>query len=341
MISRGSHSNGFTPENRKAIESDLREAVESALLAHKRFATPIAVMRNDRVVVIPPEEIPVPEGSHKDYAGNLGDLFKHACLLGLFTRLATSAAGPLHYVETHSGYAGYPLSRLRDEQDKKHQQWRLLLEKGRWQTPALAKLRDYISEHDEYPGSPALALSFLSESWQFLFCDLSSNALRSIENLASELRRSDAVTVSRADGFECVGSRIASFPGSKLLIFVDPFYYPSQRESDDWNGLVGIFEKACDKPNVAVIGWYKRKCQGQKRVFPSAKRMHNLSRLGVQHSEIWFSNGMSGGCGLAWLNLPEMAQITGDVCKELRQQFADEKLEGRKLDLEFARADAE
>ena len=59
MISRSSNSNGFTPENRESIEATMREAVEMALLAHKRAGLPIVVWEDGKVVKIPAHDIPV------------------------------------------------------------------------------------------------------------------------------------------------------------------------------------------------------------------------------------------------------------------------------------------
>lgn len=39
----------------------MQEAVRKALLVHKRLGNPIAVWRDGRVVLVPPEEIDVPE----------------------------------------------------------------------------------------------------------------------------------------------------------------------------------------------------------------------------------------------------------------------------------------
>ena len=41
----------------KAVEEVFRRAVRHALRMHKRAGNPIAVWRNGRVVIIPPEEI--------------------------------------------------------------------------------------------------------------------------------------------------------------------------------------------------------------------------------------------------------------------------------------------
>jgi hypothetical protein len=43
----------------KTIEGILRVAVRNALKEHKRAGNPIAVWRKGKVVIIPPEEIPV------------------------------------------------------------------------------------------------------------------------------------------------------------------------------------------------------------------------------------------------------------------------------------------
>lgn len=46
-------------ENGKQVEEVLRKAVKEALILHKKNNNPIAVWKNNRVVIIPPEEIPV------------------------------------------------------------------------------------------------------------------------------------------------------------------------------------------------------------------------------------------------------------------------------------------
>lgn len=42
-----------------AVEAAVREAVRDALLMHKRLGNPVATWHDGRVVVIPPEQIPV------------------------------------------------------------------------------------------------------------------------------------------------------------------------------------------------------------------------------------------------------------------------------------------
>ena len=44
----------------KDVERALQRAVRQALLMHKRIGNPIAIWRDGRVVIIPPEEIVIP-----------------------------------------------------------------------------------------------------------------------------------------------------------------------------------------------------------------------------------------------------------------------------------------
>jgi hypothetical protein len=45
-------------KNNKQVEAALEKAVKEALLMHKRAKNPVATWENNRVVIIPPEEIP-------------------------------------------------------------------------------------------------------------------------------------------------------------------------------------------------------------------------------------------------------------------------------------------
>jgi len=50
-------TNDYFAEHAKDIEKVLQRAVNHALLMHKRLGNPIAVWKDDKVVIIPPEEI--------------------------------------------------------------------------------------------------------------------------------------------------------------------------------------------------------------------------------------------------------------------------------------------
>ena len=43
----------------KEVEGIFREAVQDALLMHKRLRNPIATFKDGKVVIVPPDEIPV------------------------------------------------------------------------------------------------------------------------------------------------------------------------------------------------------------------------------------------------------------------------------------------
>jgi hypothetical protein len=63
---------GFSLENRKMIDEAMERAARDALLAHKRAGVPIAVSRNGRVVLIPPQDIRVDSKLGTDGNANSG-----------------------------------------------------------------------------------------------------------------------------------------------------------------------------------------------------------------------------------------------------------------------------
>jgi hypothetical protein len=54
-------TNRLFAEDGEEVERILRLAVQHALLRHKRLGNPIAAWKDGRVVIIPAEEIPVPD----------------------------------------------------------------------------------------------------------------------------------------------------------------------------------------------------------------------------------------------------------------------------------------
>jgi predicted small metal-binding protein len=52
-------TNDYVSKHAQEIEKVLQRAVNHALLTHKRLGNPIAVWRDDHVVVVPPEEITI------------------------------------------------------------------------------------------------------------------------------------------------------------------------------------------------------------------------------------------------------------------------------------------
>jgi hypothetical protein len=54
----------------KAIEDVLQRAVHQALLVHKRVDNPIATWQEERVVILPPEDIPVNDALAHARPGN-------------------------------------------------------------------------------------------------------------------------------------------------------------------------------------------------------------------------------------------------------------------------------
>ncbi len=347
----------FPPTDRRAIERALRLATEDALLAHKRAGLPIAVWKDGRVATVPPELIPVidpvaEKGSymHGAHAGNIGDVFKHACLISFFR--SASLRLPLRYVESHCGYANYLTDLLRAEHGgwSDERAWSLgpLLEKS-WSNAGLSELKNLMERTDFYPGSPELALRYLPDGAELLFCDLQVAALSSIESLPRETSNEhSSVTVRRMDGFECVAKYVQEtnnqFQG-RTLLFIDPPYDGRQHEGSDWHAVEQLISKAQGQPNISVLVWYPKKIRFANP-FPSPVAMSKLRELGAQRAEICFQDAKSGwaeqdlkGCGLLWLNFPEMAESASAVGQELERGFKTGfeclKDNKRRFDLKF------
>lgn len=49
-----------------AVEAAIREAVHDALLMHKRLGNPVASWQDGKVVLIPPDQIPISEFPSRD-----------------------------------------------------------------------------------------------------------------------------------------------------------------------------------------------------------------------------------------------------------------------------------
>lgn len=64
-IETNTHKNLFT-ENRERIKEALEQALQHALLMHKRAGNPIASWQDDKVIIIQPEDIIVEDPATTD-----------------------------------------------------------------------------------------------------------------------------------------------------------------------------------------------------------------------------------------------------------------------------------
>ena len=128
--------------------------------------------------------------THTERFGNIGDLFKHSCLIEVFESIAKRKPSPGIYLDSHSGYARYKLSehsgRLPGEQE-----WSLgvLLGQEGWNSNGIRSLINYVRQHNTYPGSPALAIAFSPSDTELVFYDTCKDAADSIRDAKNDRPR--------------------------------------------------------------------------------------------------------------------------------------------------------
>jgi 23S rRNA A2030 N6-methylase RlmJ len=316
---------------------------------------------------------PVKGSDQSINAGNIGDVYKHGCLISLFKHLArsqeartvperlpngqeSSLGGDLNsdcseltYVESHGGYALYPSALLRAGRNgagawSGDRSWSLgPLLSGQWQSDGVRTLVELVEQKNCYPGSPALALWFLPASATLVFYDQHLAALDSVLQEARACNRLAHTRVHKSDGFEGVRRLLDSAPADPRagrLAFLDP-WYSGDEEKEDWAAVCALLETA-QEVGVPVLAWYPKKLR--RNPFPPRKDLARLERRGCCRAELWFRHAGQkspwasqnlAGCGLLWTNLPELSRIAEEVGKDLRRGFAGQSSGKRQLDLEF------
>lgn len=282
-------------------------------------------------------------------AGNIGDIFKHACLIELFQGISNQPGPRLTYVESHSGYASYPASTLKvDGRWAGERQWGLgLLPTRTWRADGLRLLSDHIREDDAYPGSPMLALRYLPQNASWIFYELlDRDAVSSIREAARRFSLQGNVEVREGDGFAGVRKYLTQISESTgTLVFVDPWYTEAS-EKHDWTAALEILRMGKDR-DASIVVWFPKKLRN--KLFPPENDLDQLAAQGVSQAAIWFEDARRippwagqdlSGCGLLWASVPTLSAITERIGQELKEKFAGERsANGRDLDLTFLRID--
>jgi len=279
-------------------------------------------------------------------AGNLGDVFKHACLLELFSSISSDPHSQLTYIESHSGYASYPLSTLKnhDGEWSGERKWGIgLVLEEEWSAMGLKLLVDYVKQSQTYPGSPMLAMRSLPGIASLVFHDLKESAAASVKEAGEHAAREGNITVMVTDGFQGVREHLAA-PRQKqgrTLAFLDPWYV-GNGESADWHAVLDILRMVV-KVGASAVAWYPKKLR--EREFPTEYNIQQVRRMGVGMAEVWFEDARGippwaswdlAGCGLLWVNVPTLDNIAQSIGEDLKRVYAGRHTSnGRRLDLEF------
>ena len=256
--------------------------------------------------------------------GNIGDIWKH---LPLCTILEIER--PRSYIETNSAYAIYAL-----EGTPRHQYGVIHTYRNAARSEAvvgsryIAVLRsqnNYAPEPLSYAGSPALAMAVLKETAsRFIFCDIETEALESVEVHAASMGLAERVTTVLGDSISGTYRMLDELTPSDFL-HIDP--YSIFDPNDAGLAYFDLFLEATRR-GVKCMLWYgyfttreRREIEARFRaatVSDHTLARHHLDGVGValdliQPDSVIVDPGIVG-CGVLTSNL---SQASRDAVKGL------------------------
>jgi 23S rRNA (adenine2030-N6)-methyltransferase len=177
---------------------------------------------------------------HAYHAGNHADVLKHLVLASCLEYLGRKET-PYRYVDTHAGAGGYDLS---SGYGAEHEEWRNGTERLRafvadsrsgQAPPAVRRYLELVDAFrsfeggDAYPGSPAIAATFLRQDDRATLFELHPVDHATLEE---RFAGDDRIQVRKADGLAGLRSLLPP-PSRRALVLIDPSY-----EVKDEYGLV-------------------------------------------------------------------------------------------------------
>lgn len=187
---------------------------------------------------------------HSFHAGNHGDVLKHICQMLIIKKLKNKDKGFV-YIDTHSGAGLYQLDDAESQKTAEYQQG---ISKIQAYTGTDAGILAYQAlcasyfEHQQYPGSPEIALALLRQQDQLQLMEWHN---QEIVNLKSNIRGHNVATHHR-DGFEGL---IALTPPvlARGMVLIDPSY----ELIDDYHQVVNAVTKAHQRWTGGIFMiWY-------------------------------------------------------------------------------------
>ncbi|MEN6575883.1 MAG: 23S rRNA (adenine(2030)-N(6))-methyltransferase RlmJ [Phycisphaerales bacterium] len=188
--------------------------------------------------------------------GRIGDIWKHLPLAEVL-----SIEKPTLYWDAYAGSAEYPLThswerdygvfhfleKAGESPDLRHSAFLQLL----------IELQNGGRDLSVYPGSPALAMTLLGQSADYLFCDIDARSIDSIRFVAQTKGLSEAkVRCILGDGVTNVRKTFSELPGRSLgdlFVLIDP-YDPFERGEGQMHGADLFFQITSN--GVKAVLWY-------------------------------------------------------------------------------------
>jgi 23S rRNA (adenine2030-N6)-methyltransferase len=180
---------------------------------------------------------------HSFHAGNFADLLKHSIYIHCLEYM-TQKPKSLRIIDTHSGAGIYSLNSSEARKNSEHLNG---IEKI-WNVTELPEIfescRKQImqfnnKDHHIYPGSPALAMSFLRPIDQLFTHELHPADFRLLQNL---LRSQKNAKVLHEDGMQSLLSLVPP-PEKRALVLIDPSYEVKQEYQTVVSQLIKAYKR--------------------------------------------------------------------------------------------------
>jgi 23S rRNA (adenine2030-N6)-methyltransferase len=244
---------------------------------------------------------------HAFHAGNFADVVKHAVLVRILVHLRAKPAA-FRVIDTHAGAGRYDLG---GPEAGRSGEWRQGI--GRLLTAAVAPaaralLAPYLDaiagcngagRLTVYPGSPALAQSFLRAQDRLIACELEPQAAAALARNLEGDRRCKAVAI---DGWTALNAYVPP-KERRGIVLIDPSF----EDAGDFSRLAHALEAAHRKwASGTYLVWYPIK----ERDAPDAlaRRLRRSGMAKILRAELTVAAARDsdrlGACGLIVVNPP-------------------------------------
>jgi 23S rRNA (adenine2030-N6)-methyltransferase len=243
---------------------------------------------------------------HHYHAGNAADVLKHVVLVALLQALSKKDK-PFCYLDTHAGMAVYD---LKAQATAEYQQG---ISKLFNQKPESALLQSYLQcvsalnpngKLQHYPGSPAIAKSFLRPQDKMILNELQTDTHALLKKYFTHQNQ---INVHHQDGYQALKAFLPPVE-RRGLVLIDPAY----ENADEWNVLVKKLKDAYERwPTGIYAIWYPIKTRRQVDRFHQQLSASNIDNLFVVELCPYPTDIAQrlNGSGLVIVNLPWQLDI--------------------------------
>jgi 23S rRNA (adenine2030-N6)-methyltransferase len=254
---------------------------------------------------------------HAYHAGNHTEVFKHSVLCLLLLELRKKP-NPFTVLDTHSGAGHYDLLSPEAQRTGEAQDGIAIVIDKR--IPSASSYLDIIRGLNPaglhfYPGSPALAQTFLREDDRLVACELRDY---DAALLRANFRTDDRVSIHHRDGYEAIRAFVP-LPNRRGLVFIDPSF----EQPDEFQRLADALNAGVKKwPTGIFMVWYPIKDRSAIRALRKRYRPNNPPTLCCEFLREAINGQTLAGSGLVICNPPwRFENKLTTLCRELVLAF--------------------